>query len=255
MQIVLVRVDEEKVIHVPAIPADVEPLLDEVVKLIQEQQGKKLAGLVAQRQAVRAVYVGTQQVKNDGLKVQLFELFLELVVVNGRKEMPHICLEDPALRRAVFVPVFREKSTQPVQAEVEPFAFLGCVVIQDETVGDALIDEVVHQCVLDHFVNKGRGLHQSLFGLVDIEHTEQSGPVDFGLQDVDKVDDVGQQVDLIIGGGGPGAFAPSGRKVGFVEHRKGAYLREFQHGSLHPCKHAGGPLSSRRRASLSLCAV
>ena len=38
MQIVLVRVDEEKVIHVPAIPADVEPLLDEVVKLIQEQQ-------------------------------------------------------------------------------------------------------------------------------------------------------------------------------------------------------------------------
>lgn len=33
------------------------------------------------------------------------------------------------------------------------------------------------------------------------------------------------------------------------------YLREFQHGSLHPCKHAGGPLSSRRRASLSLCAV
>ena len=110
-------------------------------------------------------------------------------------------------------------------------------------------------CVLDHFVNKGRGLHQSLFGLVDIEHTEQSGPVDFGLQDVDKVDDVGQQVDLIVGGGGSGALAPSGRKVGFVEHRKGAYLREFQHGSLHPCKHAGGPLSSRRRASLSLCAV
>lgn len=138
---------------------------------------------------------------------------------------------------------------------MEPFAFLRCVVIQDETVGDALIDEVVHQCVLDHFVNKGRGLHQSLFGLVDIEHTEQSGPVDFGLQDVDKVDDVGQQVDLIVGGGGPGALAPSGRKVGFVEHRKGAYLREFQHGSLHPCKHAGGPLSSRRRASLSLCAV
>ena len=65
----------KKVIHVPAIPANVEPLLDEVVKLIQEQQGKKLAGLVAQRQAVRAVYVGTQQVKNDGLKVQLFELF------------------------------------------------------------------------------------------------------------------------------------------------------------------------------------
>lgn len=125
----------------------------------------------------------------------------------------------------------------------------------DETVGDALIDEVVHQCVLDHFINKGRGLHQSLFGLVDIEHPEQSGPVDFGLQDVDKVDDVGQQVDLIVGGGSPGALAPSGRQVGFVKHRKGAYLREFQHGSLHPCKHAGGPLSSRRRASLSLCAV
>lgn len=35
---------------------------------------------------------------------------------------------------------------------------------------------------------------------------------------------VGQQVDLIVGGGGPGALAPSGRQVGFVEHRKGAYL-------------------------------
>lgn len=137
---------------------------------------------------------------------------------------------------------------------MEPFAFLGCVVIQDETVGDALIDEVVHQCVLDHFVNKSRGLHKPFLRLIDKKHPEQPRSVNLGLQDVDKVDDVGQQVDLIVGGGGSGALAPSGRQVGFIEHRKGAYLREFQHGSLHPCKHAGGPLSSRR-ASLSLCAV
>ena len=36
LQIFLVRVDEEKVIHIPAIPADVEPFFDEVVKIVQE---------------------------------------------------------------------------------------------------------------------------------------------------------------------------------------------------------------------------
>ena len=47
------RVDGEEVIHVPAILLDAVLLLDDVVKLIQEQQGEELAGLVAQ--AVRAV--------------------------------------------------------------------------------------------------------------------------------------------------------------------------------------------------------
>ena len=42
MQIFLVRVDEEKVIHVAAIVLDVELFLDEVVKVIQEQEGKEL---------------------------------------------------------------------------------------------------------------------------------------------------------------------------------------------------------------------
>lgn len=42
LQIFLVRVDEEKVIHVAAIVLDVELFLDEVVKVIQEQEGKEL---------------------------------------------------------------------------------------------------------------------------------------------------------------------------------------------------------------------
>lgn len=42
LQVFLVRVDEEKVIHVAAIVLDVELFLDEVVKVIQEQEGKEL---------------------------------------------------------------------------------------------------------------------------------------------------------------------------------------------------------------------
>ena len=253
LQVFFVRVDEEKVIHITAIPADAEPLFDKVVKFIQKQQGKKLAGLIAQRQPVRAVYVGTQQIIDNGLKVQLFELFLEPVMVDGRKEMPHICLEDPALRCAVFVPVFCEKALEPVQPKVQAFSSLGCVVVKNETSCDAFIYEVIHQSVLDHFVNESRSLHKPLFGLIDIEHPEQPRAVNLGLQDIDKVDDIGQQVDLIMCGSGSGAFAPSGRKVGFVKHRKGANLGKFKHG-FHTPNIRAAPCSSRR-ASLSLCAV
>ena len=52
LQIFFVRVDEEKVIHVSAIVADMELFFYKVVKLIQIVQGKQLACLITKRQTV-----------------------------------------------------------------------------------------------------------------------------------------------------------------------------------------------------------
>ena len=52
MQVFLVRVDEEKVIHVTAIVLDVELFLDEVVKVIQEKEYP--AGLVTREQILQS---------------------------------------------------------------------------------------------------------------------------------------------------------------------------------------------------------
>ena len=48
LQILLVRVDEQKVIHVPDIVFDPQSLLHEMVKAIQEQQSQQLRGLIAE---------------------------------------------------------------------------------------------------------------------------------------------------------------------------------------------------------------
>lgn len=82
--------------------------------------------------------------------------------------------------------------------------------------------------MLDHLIHKGWSLYQSFLGLIDIEHTENTGPVYLGAQDVNQVDDVFQQVHLIVCGGRSGAFPSPGGKVCFVEHRKGAYFSETQ---------------------------
>ena len=52
MQVCFIWADQEKVIHVSAVVTNVQPLLYKVVKFVQIKQGKKLRGLIAQRQAV-----------------------------------------------------------------------------------------------------------------------------------------------------------------------------------------------------------
>ena len=168
-------------------------------------------------------------------------------MVDACKEMADITLEHPALSGAVLIPVVREKSFEPVQAEVQALVLLGCVVVQDKTAGDAVIEEIVHYGVLDHLVHKSGCLHQPFLGLIDIEHTKQTGSVNLGFEDIDQVDDVLKQVHLIVCGGSSGAFAPPGGKVCRIDHRKGAYFRK-----LHT---NGWPPISVRLASLSSCAV
>ena len=52
LQLLLVRADDVKIIHIPAIVFDAVLFFDDVVELIQKHEGEKLARLVAQRQAV-----------------------------------------------------------------------------------------------------------------------------------------------------------------------------------------------------------
>ena len=93
-------------------------------------------------------------------------------MVDACKEMADITLEHPALSGVVLIPVVREKSFEPVQAEVQALVLLGCVVVQDETAGDAVIEEIVH---------KSGCLHQPFLGLIDIEHTKHTGSVNLGF--------------------------------------------------------------------------
>ena len=102
-------------------------------------------------------------------------------MVDACKEMADITLEHPALSGVVLIPVVREKSFEPVQAEVQALVLLGCVVVQDETAGDAVIEEIVHYGVLDHLVHKSGCLHQPFLGLIDIEHTKYAGSVNLGF--------------------------------------------------------------------------
>ena len=67
-------------------------------------------------------------------------------MVDACKEMADITLEHPALSGVVLIPVVREKSFEPVQAEVQALVLLGCVVVQDETAGDAVIEESTMAC-------------------------------------------------------------------------------------------------------------
>lgn len=109
---------------------------------------------------------------------------------------------------------------------------MGCVVIQDKAVRDAVIEQIVHYGVLDHFVHKRRGLHQPFLGLENVEHTETARPIYFRAEDIDQVDDALQQVGLVVGRGSSGALAPPGGKICGVEHRKGANIGKSQAGGL-----------------------
>ena len=50
-----------------------------------------------------------------------------------------------------------------------PFALLAGVVIPDKAAGYSVIQNIIGDGMENYFVDKGRGLDQSLFGFVDIK--------------------------------------------------------------------------------------
>ena len=56
-----------------------------------------------------------------------------------------------------------------------PFALLAGVVIPDKAAGYSVIQNIIGDGMENYFVDKGRGLDQSLFGLVDKKGLKISG--------------------------------------------------------------------------------
>lgn len=105
-----------------------------------------------------------------------------------------------------------------------PLALLAGVVIPDKAAGYGVIQNIIGDGVEDHFVDKGRGLDQSLFGFVDIKGFKLAGLIGAALQYPGEPVGVGQDIRFILRCGRFGPFAFPGFQVGVIEDLKGAYL-------------------------------
>ena len=126
--------------------------------------------LVGKRQTVRIVQILRnvlfQHVGPDGLEV----------VADVRFQYPAVS------RKAVFAVVFTHEVAQPIQPEVRAFAHLAAVVVQDEGLGQRVIQDLITEGVLDDFVLEAVRLDQAALRLVDVERAIAARPVGPGLQ-------------------------------------------------------------------------
>lgn len=158
-------------------------------------------------------------------------------MVYAGEEVPDVRLQDPALRIVPFLsgPVGEPRRPpggfvvalalqvvvphlvfQVGQSEVHTLPDLGSIVALDEAPGDGVIEYVVDQGVLDHFVDEGGGLYQPPLWLEYLEGFKLARMVGSGEKQTDKALRTGQGLGLILGGPGLASLSLSGGQVGVI---------------------------------------
>ena len=172
--------DNVEVVHVPPVVFGVKRLLYPVVKLVQVHEREKLARLIAQRQALGAVDVGTHQFKYLVVHYPPTQFLLQDVVVDAGEKVVNVRFQNPPARIVPFFPwsvrqtggascglvpalalpvVFLHLLPQAVQADVHPLPHLRRKAILDKAVRDCVVQDVIDKGVLYHLVHKRGCLH------------------------------------------------------------------------------------------------
>src|SRR5699024_4885967 len=98
--------NDAEIVHAADVVLESALFFDVVVKAIQHQKSKELAGLVSQRQAVRLVDIDHQEVIDAHIQTALLkdaaQLCLDDIVVNRREEVVDVAFEHPAVGCAVL---------------------------------------------------------------------------------------------------------------------------------------------------------
>ena len=102
LQIRLVRVDQYKIVHVPDILADMQPLFDQVIQIIQHRQGHKLAHFAAQADAAPVVAKTVYDLTDAPHRLPVFDALgdggLGHIMRDAVKIVVNITLQRPAVR-------------------------------------------------------------------------------------------------------------------------------------------------------------
>ena len=87
---------------------------------------------------------------------------------DGLEVVADVCFQHPAVsRKAVSAVVFTHEVAQPIQPEVRAFPHLAAVVVQDEGLGQRVIEDLIAEGVLDDLVLEAVRLDQAALRLVD----------------------------------------------------------------------------------------
>lgn len=140
-QIVLVWVDDDKIIHVADVVSCAQALLDVVVQVVEHQQLHQLADLAAETQTTvssKAVDHVADGLGGPRIAHILIDGGLGRVVWRGRKEMLDVALEHPALG-AVLVVVPAQMCLEPLVRIRDATPHLAGQVIPDKMLHDVLV--------------------------------------------------------------------------------------------------------------------
>ena len=175
-------------------------------------------------------------------------------MVNAGEKVPHIAFQNPAFGGPVLPPVVRHKLLQKIQPIVHTLVNLGGAVGRNETPGDRLVQSVVHNGVLHHFVHEGGRLDQAALGLVDVENLEFAGNIEVGVQDVGQSLREHEGVCLILRRAEFLPLSLPGREVGAVQHLEGAdFFKSLLHRNSEgrpPSQSNGAALFPQRRGGV-----
>ena len=158
-------------------------------------------------------------------------------MVDAGEKVPDICLQHPAFRGFVLPPVVAHIPLQAVEAEQDSLPDLRSAVGRDEAPSDDLIQVIIYQPMLHHFVNKSWCLNEPFLRFVNKKGLELAGDIGFCSEDVGQPLSQQQGICLILCCTQLFPLSPPRRQVCPVKHLEGANLIKC---TCH-CKSEGGP--------------
>jgi len=121
LQLFPVWIDYQKIVRVPNIKRDLQFFFNKLVKVVQINIGKKLAGQIADRHAgLKTVQDVVQKLQHSLITYSLRDDFEKNFVIYGGKKLPHVAFQGPDCFRVV-VARFAQYPLQSLHAPMISF--------------------------------------------------------------------------------------------------------------------------------------
>ena len=150
--------------------------------------------------------------------------------------MPHVAFQHPAVRAVALTAVIvHHVGFQAHQAIISPLAFLAGVAVPDEALCKDVVQNIIHQRVQNHFIDKSGCMYHPFLWFVYCENLKLTWHIAYLLPDVaarlahithsqlaGQLFRAGQRLRLVLDCFAFTSLSLPGFKVGFVKHLKAA---------------------------------